>query len=119
MLLTLHHIQLAMPKGGEDAAHSFYHGVLAMTVVPKPATLAGRGGIWFESGAIRLHLGVETDFVPARKAHPAFTVASLDATKAQLTSAGIAWHTDIDLPEFSRIYTADPFGNRIELLQLT
>jgi catechol 2,3-dioxygenase-like lactoylglutathione lyase family enzyme len=117
MLIALHHIQLAMPQGREAEAEAFYAGILGMTPVPKPAVLAGRGGVWFESGPIRLHLGVETPFTPARKAHPAFEVADLDTVTKQLQSAGLETKTDQDLPGIRRIYISDPFGNRLELLQ--
>lgn len=118
MLLALHHVQLAMPKGQEAAARAFYSGVLGLTEVAKPPALQARGGAWFESALLRVHLGVETPFAPARKAHPAFQVASLAATMAALDAAGIAWRRDIDLPGLNRIYVDDPFGNRIELLEL-
>lgn len=117
MLRALHHIQLAMPQGGEAVAEGFYSGILGMVPVPKPAVLAGRGGVWFESGTIRLHMGVETPFTPACKAHPAFEVADLDHVTAQLHAAGIATSKDQDLPGIRRIYINDPFGNRIELLE--
>lgn len=117
MLIALHHIQLAMPKGGEAKAEAFYAGILGMTPAPKPPALAGRGGIWFESGAIRLHLGVETPFTPARKAHPAFEVKDLTATTEYLRAAGVETLADQDLPGIRRIFIHDPFGNRIELLQ--
>jgi catechol 2,3-dioxygenase-like lactoylglutathione lyase family enzyme len=117
MLIALHHVQLAMPQGGEPQAEAFYAGILGMTPVAKPAVLAGRGGAWFKAGQIRLHLGVETPFAPARKAHPAFEVADLDLVKKQLKTAGIETQTDQDLPGIRRIYISDPFGNRIELLQ--
>ncbi len=119
MLLALHHVQLAMPEGQEAEAVAFYADILGMVQVPKPPALAGRGGVWFEAGPIRLHLGVETPFSPARKAHPAFQVADLDAVTAQLHAAGVETKTDQDLPGLRRIYISDPFGNRIELLQLT
>lgn len=119
MLIALHHIQLAMPAGHEAEAVAFYADLLGMTEVSKPAVLAGRGGVWFQAGPIRLHLGVETPFIPARKAHPAFQVGNLDAVVAQLQSAGLKTKTDQDLPGLRRIYLNDPFGNRIELLELT
>lgn len=87
--------------------------------MPKPAALAGRGGVWFEAGPIRLHLDVETPFTPARKAHPAFQVQNLDDVTQQPKSAGLETKTDQDLPDLRRIYITDPFGNQIELLQLT
>jgi len=89
-----------------------------MTPVPKPKALAGRGGVWFESGSIRPHLGVETPFIAARKAHPAFQVQNLEAVTKQLVLAGLETVTDQNLPGIRRIYIYDPFGNRIELLEL-
>jgi catechol 2,3-dioxygenase-like lactoylglutathione lyase family enzyme len=77
-MLRLDHVQLAIPKGAEDRCRSFYVGLLGMMEVPKPPTLAGRGGIWLESNSVRIHLGVEEDFHPARKAHPAIAVSDLD-----------------------------------------
>lgn len=117
MIRALHHLQLAMPKAGEAAAIAFYEGVLGFVQTPKPPALAGRGGVWFRSGPVELHLGVETPFAPAKKAHPAFEVASLAVMKAHLDAHQILWRTDVDLPDFARIFISDPFGNRIELLE--
>lgn len=119
MILALHHLQLAMPKGGEAQARGFYAETLGLTEVEKPEPLRARGGVWFESGSVRLHLGVETPFLPAKKAHPAFQVSSLAVAVAALDAAGLPWRPDIDLPGLKRLYTEDPFGNRIELLELT
>ncbi len=117
MILDLHHIQLAMPKGGEDAARRFYVDALGLSEVDKPEALQGRGGVWFQSGTLRLHLGVDEPFAPARKAHPAFRVANLGVAVALLEEAGVAHRPDIDLPGLHRVYVADPFGNRIEICQ--
>ena len=117
MILELHHIQLAMPEGGEDAARRFYGGVLGLTEVAKPEALAGRGGVWFEGRSLRLHLGVETPFVPAHKAHPAFRVADPAALRFHFDAVGIEARPDIDLPGLRRLYVSDPFGNRIELCE--
>jgi len=113
----LDHIQLAMPAGQEALAREFYGGVLGLTEVPKPANLARRGGVWFESGALRVHLGVEGDFRPAKKAHPAFLVQHLSEMTQHLQRAGVVVVTDEPLDEYDRIYVFDPFGNRIELLE--
>jgi catechol 2,3-dioxygenase-like lactoylglutathione lyase family enzyme len=118
MLSALHHIQLAMPEGGEAQARAFYGGLLGLPEAAKSAALAGRGGVWFETATIRLHLGVERPFVPARKAHPAFETPDLDALAARLASAGAPVIADADLPGYRRFFTADPFGNRIEMLSL-
>jgi catechol 2,3-dioxygenase-like lactoylglutathione lyase family enzyme len=112
----LHHVQLAMPAGEEAAAEAFYSGLLGIPRVAKPAHLAARGGCWFRSDAVEVHLGVETPFVPARKAHPALLVDDLAALRARLAAAGQPVETDEPLPGFDRCYARDPFGNRIELL---
>lgn len=116
-VIGLDHLQLAIPVGGEDRARAFYAGLLGFTEVPKPAVLAGRGGCWFESGAVRLHLGVETDFRPALKAHPAFLVDDLSGLIEQLRAAGVAVNEDKPLAGYERRFVADPFGNRVELMQ--
>jgi len=107
-----------MPRGEEDAARGFFAGVLGMREEPKPAALAGRGGVWFRSGSAALHLGVDEPFAPARKAHPAFEVDNLDAAQAALDAAGIAHEPGGSLPGVAdRLFVSDPFGNRIELLE--
>jgi catechol 2,3-dioxygenase-like lactoylglutathione lyase family enzyme len=116
MLLALHHVQIVMPEGAEGAARAFYAGVLGLWEVEKPEPLRARGGAWFEAGEIRVHLGVETPFAPARKAHPAFAVASLPVAIRALEARGVAYRRDVDLPGMRRVYVDDPFGNRIELL---
>jgi catechol 2,3-dioxygenase-like lactoylglutathione lyase family enzyme len=116
-LLQLDHIQLAMPEGQEAAARRFYEGLLGLKEVEKPDNLKRRGGCWFENGGIKLHLGVEKDFRPARKAHPAFLVADLPGLVARLEQAGIAVREDEPLPGYARVYADDPFGNRIELME--
>ncbi len=115
--IALHHIQLAMPPGGEDAARGFYQDLLGLPERTKPAKLAARGGCWFESGALRLHLGVEADFRPARKAHPALLVDDLEALQIQLAAAGCPLLADDPVDGMARCFTEDPFGNRIELMQ--
>ena len=113
----LDHVQLAMPPGQESLAREFYSGILGLSEVAKPANLANRGGAWFESGSLWVHLGVEADFRPAKKAHPAFLVKRLDELTLHLQRAGIAVITDEPLPGYNRIFVSDPFGNRIELLE--
>ena len=110
------HVQLAMPAGAEDVATAFYEGVLGIPRVPKPAELELRGGCWFERGTLRVHLGVEQDFRPARKAHPAFAVSDLEALCAALEASGHPVTRAEDVPGIPQWYVADPFGNRIELL---
>ncbi len=113
----LDHVQLAMPAGQEDRAREFYVGILGLTEIPKPANLARRGGAWFAGGTLRVHLGVEADFRPARKAHPAFLVEHLAAMIQHLQQKGVAVITDEPLEGYRRVYVADPFGNRLELLE--
>ena len=118
MITGLDHVQLAMPRGREDAARSFYSGLLGMTELPKPPVLAARGGCWFASGAALLHLGVEEPFTPARKAHPALLVDDLDGLEAALSAAGRACvRADNEIPGIRRFHTHDPFGNRVEFQQ--
>lgn len=114
----LDHVQLAMPAGEEEAAEAFYCGLLGFEVLEKPPVLAARGGRWFgcDGGRVQVHLGVEEDFRPARKAHPALAVEGLDALAAALGAAGHAVRWDEDNPGVRRCYVEDPFGNRIELV---
>jgi catechol 2,3-dioxygenase-like lactoylglutathione lyase family enzyme len=113
----LDHVQLAMPAGGEDRAREFYHDVLGIPEIAKPADLAKRGGCWFERGELKVHLGVEAEFRPARKAHLGLLVSELDALVARCRSAGCPLTQDSSLPGYERVFVEDPFGNRIELMQ--
>jgi catechol 2,3-dioxygenase-like lactoylglutathione lyase family enzyme len=118
LITAVDHVQLAMPRGREDTARSFYAGLLGMSEVAKPPVLAARGGCWFESGSAVLHLGVEEAFAPARKAHPALLVDELDTLSATLTAAGYQCvHADGEIPGIRRFFTHDPFGNRVEFQQ--
>lgn len=112
------HVQLAMPAGRENEARRFYADVLGLREVPKPAALARRGGCWFASsdGRVQVHLGIDPDFRPARKAHPAFTVGDLRPLRWRLADAGVDVVED-DAIEVLRFYAADPFGNRIEFME--
>lgn len=117
-VLSIDHVQIAMPAGLEDQARAFYAGVLGFVETPKPAELVKRGSVWFQSNAVRLHLGVEADFRPARKAHPAFLVSDLDLLLAKIEEAG--YETDTSQPPlngYKRAHVFDPFGNRIELME--
>ncbi len=116
-IVGLDHVQLAMPKGEEESARAFYAGVLGLTEQPKPENLAKRGGVWFGDGDLKIHLGVEADFRPARKAHPAFRVENLAELRARCEAAGFATVDDEPLPGYDRFYVTDPFGNRIECLE--
>ena len=113
----LDHVQLAMPAGGEDRARKFYQGVLGIPEVPKPADLAARGGCWFERDQLKVHLGVESQFRAARKAHPAFIVSDLPALVTQIRAAGYPVKEDRELSGYFRVFVDDPFGNRVELME--
>jgi catechol 2,3-dioxygenase-like lactoylglutathione lyase family enzyme len=117
-ILGIDHIQLAMPSGHEEKARAFFIKVLGFREIPKPPELAKRGGAWFQAGTVQLHLGVEADFRPARKAHPAFVVDDLDGLIAKVESAGYETdNTQPPLDGYKRIHIFDPFGNRIELME--
>ena len=115
-VIGIDHVQLAMPPGREAEARGFYGRLLGIPEAPKPAGLAARGGAWFESGSVKIHLGVEQDFRPARKAHPALLVQDLPALIERLRQAGVEVIED-SLAGYSRVFVADPFGNRIELME--
>jgi catechol 2,3-dioxygenase-like lactoylglutathione lyase family enzyme len=116
MVLGLDHVQLAAPAGCEDEARRFYGGLVGLQEIAKPEALRARGGVWFALGPQQVHIGVEEEFAPARKAHPALLVDDLDALAERLAAAdsNVAW--DEALPGVRRFYTADPWGNRIELV---
>ena len=116
-VVQVDHVQLAMPAGGEDEARAFYRDLLGLPETPKPPHLAKRGGCWFESDAVKIHLGVEQDFRPARKAHPALLVQDLPGLVKQLRDAGVDLVDDEPLEGYDRIYAYDPFGNRLELME--
>jgi len=113
----IHHVQLACPAGSEDASRAFYSGVLRLAEIEKPPRLARRGGCWFRGPGFELHLGVEADFRPARKAHPGLLVTGLDSWAARLTAAGYPVSFDDELPGMRRFYASDPHGNRLEFLE--
>ena len=114
---AIEHVQLAMPRGQEDIARTFYSGLLEIPEVAKPPELAKRGGVWFERGMLRIHLGVDPEFRPARKAHPALLVRGLNTLVGKLRRAGIDVIEAEPLPGFNHVYVSDPFGNRIELME--
>ena len=116
-IVGIDHVQLAMPAGQEDVARAFYFGLLGIPEVPKPAVLAPRGGVWFQGSEVKLHLGVDPDFRPARKAHPALLVRGLPALAQRLLEAGVEVVGDDSLPGQDRVFVTDPFGNRLELLE--
>jgi catechol 2,3-dioxygenase-like lactoylglutathione lyase family enzyme len=113
----IHHVQIACPAGSEDALRAFYAGVLGLAEVEKPPVLARRGGCWFRGYGIELHLGVEADFRPARKAHPGLLVQGIDDWAARLAAAGYPVTFDGDFPGMRRFYSEDPHGNRLEFLE--
>lgn len=116
-VLAIEHAQFAMPRGEEDKARAFYTGVLGLPEVPKPTDLAKRGGCWFENGAVKLHLGVEDDFRPAKKAHVALVVSDLDALLAKARAAGCETVDPAPFQTWRQGYVFDFFGNRLELLE--
>jgi catechol 2,3-dioxygenase-like lactoylglutathione lyase family enzyme len=112
-VLGIDHVQIAIPRGGEDDARAFYGGALGMEELPKPEALRARGGCWFRAGDQELHLGVEEPFAPARKAHPGLVVSDLDAIRARLPE----YEDDAKIAGVDRLFVHDPFGNRLELRQ--
>ena len=117
-ILSIDHVQIAMPPGEEEKAREFYINLLGFSEIPKPPELAKRGGAWFQSENVQLHLGVEADFKPARKAHPALLVDDLDSLIARVQRSG--YETDTSQPPldgYKRAHIFDPFGNRIELME--
>jgi catechol 2,3-dioxygenase-like lactoylglutathione lyase family enzyme len=118
----LHHVQLAAPPGSEPEIREFFAGVLGLTEVRKPAELAARGGAWFRGPGFDLHVGIEKEFAPAKKAHPALLVDDLEALAARLAEAGYPVRRDTllvipDAGEYEHFYADDPVGNRLEFLQ--
>lgn len=116
-IVGIDHVQLAMPVGDEQKARDFYSGLLGIPEVQKPPTLAPRGGVWFENDGVKIHLGVDPDFRPAKKAHPALLVRGLRDMTQQLRAAGVDVVDDTSIPGTDRVYVSDPFGNRLELVE--
>jgi catechol 2,3-dioxygenase-like lactoylglutathione lyase family enzyme len=112
--VSIDHVQIAMPVGGEPIAREFYAGVLGLTEVPKPPVMAARGGCWFEAGPVVLHLGAEAAFVPAKKAHPALRLHGL---REFIEAAGLHATWSDEITGTVRCHIDDPFGNRIELIE--
>ncbi len=113
----LHHVQLAIPAGEEEACRRFWGELLGMTEITKPPGLVARGGCWFRGGQLEVHLGVEADFSPARKAHPGILVDGLTDLAARFEAAGLTVTWDEQLTGYDRFHAFDPFGNRLEFLQ--
>jgi catechol 2,3-dioxygenase-like lactoylglutathione lyase family enzyme len=118
-ILSLDHVQIAIPIGGETRARDFYTGILGLTEVEKPAEMAGRNSIWFVAGPVNLHVGIEPDFHPAKRAHPALVVNDLDDIVAACERAGHPAKPDTPFNNFRRVHVFDPFGNRLELMEST
>jgi len=116
-VIGVDHIQLAMPAGREAEARAFYAGLLGVPEIAKPPALAKRGGAWFEGPRVKIHLGVEADFRPARKAHPGLLVEDLPGIARALEAAGYSLKRDEPLEGYDRVFVDDPFGNRLELLE--
>jgi len=116
MLQGIDHVQLAAPPGCEEDARRFFGDALGLGEVEKPEPLRARGGVWFQCGAQQIHIGVEQEFSPALKAHPAFQVAAYDALLERLRAAGIEASEDDSIPGLRRSFVSDPWGNRLELL---
>lgn len=117
MIKALDHIQLAMPPDREEDARRYFGDLLGMVEELKPAILASRGGCWFQSGQVVIHLGVEQEFCLQKKAHPALVVADLDGLAARLAADNYPVDWDDNWPERRRFYSEDPFGNRIEFME--
>jgi catechol 2,3-dioxygenase-like lactoylglutathione lyase family enzyme len=117
-ILGLDHVQVAAPIGSENDARRFYGRLLGLPELKKPEALRDRGGVWFSCGEHQLHVGVTHDFAPATKAHPALRVhhTDLEPIAQRLTAAGNTVQWDDTIPGTPRFYTADPWGNRIELI---
>jgi catechol 2,3-dioxygenase-like lactoylglutathione lyase family enzyme len=116
-LLAIDHVQLAIPVGAEAAAQPFYRDLLGLTEVEKPEPGRSRGGSWYETGAVKVHLGVEADFRANRKAHPAFVVGDLTDLTGRAEAAGYEVKPDDELSGVERAFIFDPFGNRLEFIQ--
>ena len=117
MIEGLDHVQIAAPADCEEEARRFFGELLGLPELPKPEPLAARGGAWFQVGAQELHIGVEANFEPARKAHPALRVGNVDELATRLEAAGVDVRWDDELPGIRRFYAEDPWGNRLEFLQ--
>jgi catechol 2,3-dioxygenase-like lactoylglutathione lyase family enzyme len=114
---NIDHVQLAIPAGGEELAREFYGKLLGLTEVNKPENLQSRGGVWFANGGLKIHLGVDKEFIPAKKAHPAFHVKDLQKLRNLIEKSRYTIVDDEPLLGYDRFYVSDPFGNRIEFLE--
>jgi catechol 2,3-dioxygenase-like lactoylglutathione lyase family enzyme len=116
MIAGLDHVEIAIPRDGEERARAFYGGLLGLKEIPNPDQLLANGGLWFGAQGVQLHIGIVDTFTPARKAHVALIVRNLDGLGEMLRANGSDFEIDDRVPTRTRAYTADPFGNRIELI---
>jgi catechol 2,3-dioxygenase-like lactoylglutathione lyase family enzyme len=116
MIAGLDHVEIAIPRDGEESARAFYGGLLGLKEIPKPDQLLANGGLWFGGQGVQLHIGIADTFIPARKAHVALIVRNLDGLGETLRANGSDFEIDDRVPGRTRAYTSDPFGNRIELI---
>jgi len=121
LLIEIDHIQIAAPKGCEEVARFFFGSLLKLEEIEKPEALRARGGCWFRVGSRQLHIGVEEDFRPARKAHVAFAVPKdeIEQVFVRLTMDGVPCQWDNAIDGIRRFYTSDPWGNRLEFTEPT
>lgn len=115
--IGLDHVQLAAPAGCEEEARRFFGSLLGMEEVEKPEKLRVRGGVWFQCGAQMIHIGVESSFTPAKKAHPAFLVRNIEQLMKHLKDNGVSFRVDDEIPGIIRFFAEDPFGNRLEFME--
>lgn len=116
-ILGLDHVQIAIPKGGEELSKKFFVDILSFNEIEKPENLKRKGGAWFQCGANQIHVGTTDSFIPAKKAHPAILVRNLYEFKKHLESHGLITREEDPLPDAVRFYLDDPFGNRLEFLE--
>jgi catechol 2,3-dioxygenase-like lactoylglutathione lyase family enzyme len=112
---VLDHVQVAIPQGAEGLCDAFYCDLLGFEILEKPTRLAVRGGRWYRAGACEVHVGVEVDFRPAKKAHPGLTTDAYDEVLARLRRAGVDVVENDEIPGVRRCHVADPVGNRLEI----
>jgi catechol 2,3-dioxygenase-like lactoylglutathione lyase family enzyme len=113
----IHHVLLASPAGSENKSRAFYSDVLGLAEIDKPPALARKGGCWFRGHGVELHIGIDAEFRPARKAHPALMVTDIDDWASRLRAAGYPARFDDEFPGMRRFYSHDPHGNRLEFLE--
>ena len=119
-ILGIDHIQITIPVGAEDQARAFYCAMLGLVEIPKPTSLNGRGGFWLECGGLQVHVGTEPEWDRRQtKAHVAYRVTDLDVWRTQLTDAGYSIEESVPISGFDRLETRDPFGNRLEFIEVT